>query len=466
MIIGLIFPNKDRRYKTLHLGLASLAAYARKYHNDLQFIVLDTRVATRQETKKFYNSDFDLIGITVFSPVYSEVNEIFKRIKQRSCKIPVCLGGPYVTTIKQEIFNETPAEFAVYGEGEITFTQLISYLKGEEKIENIEGLIYRDEKNAIITNAPRRRINKLDELPIPAYDIFPMERYPLHRLVTGRGCIFSCSWCNSSSIWRDGYFEMSAAKIISEVEFLLSNYGKKILIFGDNTFNVNIERLEDFCDIVLQKRLQFLWSASIRADRITQKTAIKMKNAGCFNVSVGIESANNFILEKMGKNTTIEKLSDGIKILKNAGIEIMSQYVIGSPYDTLDSIKETIRFAKNSGCDYINFYTVLPFKGTPQWDYVLNNGRMYFEHTHNFHSVKPRIVFDTPEFSYKDRLEAIRLVTKDGFYSNKDTKNYLFDVAKEIARKIQYLLPPGAGMLIYKMLKAIYKIKIIKKYNP
>ncbi|HBX52782.1 MAG: hypothetical protein A2275_08840 [Bacteroidetes bacterium RIFOXYA12_FULL_35_11] len=464
MKIGLIFPNKDRRYKTLHLGLASIAAYARIYHNDLHFEVLDTRVAGKNETRNFFKNHFDLIGITVFSPVYFEVIEIFHQIKKKANNTPVCLGGPYVTTIKQDIFIETPAEFAVFGEGEITFTQLISYLKGQEKLSNIDGLIYKD-NNKIITNPPRQRINDLDRLPFPAYDIFPMERYPLHRLVTSRGCIFSCAWCNSSSIWKDGYQEMSANKIITEIECLIANYGKKIFVFGDNTFNTNLKRLEDFCDLIIEKNIQILWSASIRADRITSDIACKMRKSGCFNVAIGIESANNIILEKIGKKTSIEKISEGIKILKCAGIEIMAQYVIGSPYDTLDTIKESISFAKKSGCDYTNFYTVLPFKNTPQWDYVLNHGKMYFNFTHECHTVTPRIVFETPEFNYNDRLEAIRLVTKEGFYSNKDTKNILFDFAKETSRKIQSILPPGIGEKVYKVLKAIYKIKVIKKNN-
>ena len=119
--IGLIFPNKDRRYKTVHLGLAYLAAYAREQHDDLSFQVLDTRVATSKETKKFFNSSFDLIGITVFSPVYYEVIDIFNKVKKANGKVPVCLGGPYVTTIKEDIFKKTPAEFAVYGEGEHNF---------------------------------------------------------------------------------------------------------------------------------------------------------------------------------------------------------------------------------------------------------------------------------------------------------------------------------------------------------
>jgi radical SAM superfamily enzyme YgiQ (UPF0313 family) len=465
MKIGFIFPNKDRRYKTIHLGLAYLAAYAREYHNDLDFKVLDTRVATSKETKKFYANSFDLVGITVFSPVYYEVINIFNRIRKADPGVPICLGGPYVTTIREEIFKETPAEYAIYGEGEITFSELISHLKGEKDLKDINGLMYKNGNGTIITNPAREKINDLNALPLPAYDIFPMDRYPLHRMVTSRGCPYACAWCNSSSLWNHTYRAADAEKIIAEVEFLIKNYGKKIFVFGDNSFNVDLKRVEAFCDHLLQRNINILWSVSLRADIMTPKIAQKMKKAGCYNVSIGIESANNDMLKKIGKGTTIEEMTAGIKMLKEAGIEIMSQYVIGSPGETLETVKESIAYAKNSGCDYTNFYTVLPFKGTRQWDYVKTHGKLYTQDIHQFHSINPRIVFETPEFPYKDRLTAIKLVRKEGFYSNKDKKNWMFDFAKETSRKIQSLLPESVGERLYLVLKSIYRLKIIKKNN-
>ena len=464
MKIGLIFPNKDRRYKTIHLGLAYIAAYAREQHHDLSFKVLDTRVATAKETKTFFNTAFDLIGMTVFSPVYFEVISLFNRIRQSDSKVPICLGGPYVSTIKEEIFNETPADFAIYGEGEITFTELITHLKGALKPEDITGLMYLTDEGNIKINPPREKIKDLNTLPLPAYDIFPMNRYPLHRMVTTRGCPYSCVWCNSSSIWKS-YRTTHPEKMVAEVEYLIRNYGKKIFVFGDNSFNMDLGRVDKFCDLLLEKNIQILWSVSLRADIMTQELAYKMKSAGCYNAAIGIESANNAILKKIGKGTTIEKITEGIKMLKEAGIEIMSQYVIGNPYDTIETVKESIGYAKKSGCDFINFYTVLPFKGTPQWDYVQQYGTLFCEKIHDFHTISPRIVFETPEFTYQDRLLAIKLAKKEGFYSNKDKKNWWFDVTKETSRKVLNLLPNGTGEKAYSTLKSIYRLKLIKKYN-
>lgn len=465
MKIGFIFPNKDRRYKTIHLGLGYLAAYARQQHPDLEFTVLDTRVASAKEVKAFFAAKFDLIGITVYSPVYFEVINIFNRIKKSDCNVPICLGGPYVTTIKEEIFRRTPADFAVCGEGEITFSELISHLKGKTDIKDINGLIYKNETGEIVSNPEREKIKDLNVLPFPAYDIFKMNRYPLHRMVATRGCPFSCAWCNSSSVWDFTYRTRDVGNVIEELEMLIRDYGKKIFVFGDNSFNANLKWINRFCDSLIEKNIEILWSVSLRADILDQETAHKMKKAGCYNVSIGIESANNEMLKHINKGTTIEKITDGIKMLKEAGIEVMSQFVMGSPHETLETIKESVEYAKTSGADYSNFYAVLPYKGTAQWDYVEKHGSFYTKDIHDFHSINPRIVFETPEFSYAERLEAIKLVKKNGFYSNQDKKNWMFDFAKETGRKIQNLLPKSAGERVYLVLKSIYRLKIVKKNN-
>ena len=344
----------------------------------LEFTLLDTRVATKKEKQLFFELSFDLIGITVLSPVYDEVINIFKSIKEVNNKIKICLGGPYVTTIMEEIFIETPAEYAVYGEGELTFSDLLFYLKGNLEIDDVKGLMFRSESGDIITNAPREQIKDLDSLPLPAYDLFQMNRYPIHRVVTSRGCPYKCSFCNSTSIWENNWRKRSAENVVAEMEYLINNYKKKTFCFSDNSFNIDMNRVARFCDIIIKKRISCLWSTPVRVEYINEDLANKMKKAGCFNVGIGIESANNFVLEQMGKRISIEEITKGINIFKNAGIEVLGQFVIGSPGDTLDTVKESINYAINSELDFVMFYSILPFKGTPQWDFVKNKRKFIY----------------------------------------------------------------------------------------
>ncbi len=456
MKIGLIFPNKDRKDKTIHVGLGYIASYARIEHSDVEFSLLDTRVATKRETKEFFQKEYDLIGMTVLSPVYHEVIAVYNYVRLIKPKTPICLGGSYVTTIMEEVFEETPADFAVYGEGEITFSALINYLKGNEKIENIKGLIYSKD-NRLITNEPREQIKDLDTIPYPAFDLFKMNRYPMHRVVTSRGCPFKCVFCNSSSIWLGKWRKRTPEAVVDEIEYLIRNHKKKTVFFNDNSFNIDLKRVEEFCNLIISRKLKFLWTTPVRAELITPEIAFLMKNSGCYNVGVGIESANNGILEKMKKKNTIEAVQKGIKIFKDAGIEVLGQFVIGSPGDTYETVKESIEFAKKSDLDFVMFYSILPFKTTEQWDFVLNHGEFFEKTIHEYHSLKPRIVFETPEFSYEERLKAIELAKKEGFYSDSNDRSVLFDLAKDFASKMQQVLPDAISRKLYIVVKNVYR---------
>lgn len=462
MKVGLIFPNKDRKDKTIHVGLGYIASYAKSTHTDIEFTILDTRVATKKEVKRFYQTDFDIFGITVLSPVYHEVIEVFKLIRSIKPNTPICLGGAYVTTIMEEIFEETPADFAVYGEGEITFSHLLDYLKSKVTLDQINGLMYKNGEK-IITNPPREQIRDLDSIPYPAYELFKMDRYPMHRIVTSRGCPYKCVFCNSSSIWLGKWRKRDPGKIVDEIEYLIRNYKKKTFFFNDNSFNVDIKRVESLCKIILDKKLKFLWTTPVRVEIITKEIAHLMKKSGCYNVGIGIESANNSILEKMKKKNTIEDVKKGIRIFKEAGIEVLGQFVIGSPGDTYETVKESIEFAKNSELDFVMFYSILPFKKTEQWDYVLNHGKLYKKKIHEYHTMKPRVVFETPEFSYSDRLKAIDLAKQEGYYSDSNDRNIFFDLGKDLASKIQQVLPDRISRSLYISMKNIYRKRIWKK---
>ena len=131
--------------------------------------------------------------------------------------------------------------------------------------------------------------------------------------------------------------------------------------------------------------------------------------------------------------------------------------------ETLETVKESIEFARKSPSDFTNFYAVLPYRGTPQWEYINRCGTLYSREIHTYHTTRPRIVFETPEFSYQERLEAIRLVKKYGFYSNRDTKSVWFDFAKVVSLRLQKVLPERWGTWLYLLLKLIYRG--IKKHN-
>lgn len=460
MKIGLINPNKDLKHPAIHLGLGYLVSYTKQFHIDLQFELLDTRVAKEKECNDFLESKFDGIGLTASSQVFEEAVDIAKQYKNKFPDVPVFLGGSHVSTVGKEAIKGFPFDFAVYGEGEITFNEIILYLKGKKLLKDIDGLIYKNEKGEIIKNPPRQIIKDINEIPFPDFSVFPNERYPQHRLTTSRGCPYQCVFCNSHSIWTNRWRKRSAKNIFDEINQILDNYGRKTINFNDDSFNIDLNRINEFCNYLIENQTGILWSTAVRADRITPEVAAKMKQAGCYAVSVGIESANNEMLKRMKKHTTKEKIYNGIQVFRNAGIDVTGQFMIGNPGDTLETVKESIEFAKISNLTNVDFYTALPYQDTLLWEYVKSHGTLLTdEPVYRYHAITPRIIFETPEFSYQDRLKAIQLAIDNNFYDalTHDSKSWLLDTGKNAAKLLQKLLGKKTGNKMYLFLRKIYR---------
>ena len=460
MKIGLINPNKGLKHPAVHLGLGYLASFARKDHPEIDFELIDTRVAKPKELTHFLNTSFDFIGITASSQVFLEAVEIANCLKKTHPQTLICLGGSHVSTVKHEAIENFSFDFAVYGEGEQTFSELISYIKGNKELNEINGLIYRNSEGNIKTNPPRELIQDIDTIPFPEYDLFKMNRYPQHRLTTSRGCPFNCVFCNSHSIWTNKWRKRSAQNILNEIKILDSKYKSKSIVFNDDSFNIDSKRVNKLCSDIINEKLDIIWSTSIRVDLITPEVAHLMKRSGCYNVSIGIESANNNVLKQINKHNTIEKISKGIDILREAEIDVMGQFMIGNPGDTLETIKESIEFAKNSDLTGVEFYTALPYKDSLLYEFVQNKGKMLTnKECYTFHTFNPRIVFETEDFSYADRLKAINLAVENGYYNalSVDKKVFILDIGRSMAKFAQKVFRGKLGNKIYLLLRNIYR---------
>ncbi|MFC2150950.1 B12-binding domain-containing radical SAM protein [Bacteroidota bacterium] len=461
MKIGLVNPNKELKHPAVHIGLGYLASYAKQKHSELNFELIDTRVAKSKEIKKFLETSFDFIGITASSQVFLEAVDIAQQIKNKYPDTPICLGGSHISTVKEEALIDFPFDYGVYGEGEITFSELIDHLNGNKELKDIDGIIYKNQERNVIVNPPRQLISEIDEIPFPLYDLFKMNRYPQHRLTTSRGCPFNCVFCNSHSLWTNKWRKRSPQNILSEIKLLVKDHKRKSIVFNDDSFNIDAKRIIELCNLIIEEKLDIIWSTSIRVDLITDKIAHKMKESGCYNVSIGIESANNEVLKKMNKKSTKEKIYNGIQILRRASIDVMGQFMIGNPGDTLESVKESIEFAKTSNLTGAEFYTALPYKDSLLFEFVQSSGKMLTdEECYTFHNVNPRIVFETPDFTYEQRLKAIDLAIENGFYNalSKDEKSFVLDFGRNLAKLLQKLFKGKIGNFIYLKLRNAYKI--------
>jgi radical SAM superfamily enzyme YgiQ (UPF0313 family) len=185
------------------------------------------------------------------------------------------------------------------------------------------------------------------------------------------------------------------------------NWIEKPFSIIDDSFNVIPKRIEEFCGMILERGMNIQWfSAGFRADKVSLTMAKKMKDAGCIGVSIGIESANNEILRRIEKKETIEDIEQSCQNLTQAEIPIQAQFMIGNPGDTLETIKESIEFAKRQKFANAAFYLALPYPKTELWNYVKEHGRFLKEDYTQFHHFSNEPVFETPEFSAAERARA------------------------------------------------------------
>jgi radical SAM superfamily enzyme YgiQ (UPF0313 family) len=386
----------------------------------------------------------DLVGISVTSPSYNEDIRIADAIKTNSSP-KIVVGGPHVDFALGDVLKVKAIDYAVYGEGENTITDLVTALENNslDDLSQINGLIFRRE-GKVVVNPPRPWIQSLDSLPFPAHHNFRKYRYGRYPLLTNRGCPFNCVYCPIGIIWGRKVRSRSAQNIVEEIEFILKKWGKKPFVTLDDTFNVDINRAKEFCHLLIERRLNISWSCwSFRADNVDQELAYLLARSGCTTVSIGIESANPEILRNIKKGETIEDISRGIKYLKTAGIEVHGNFMIGNPGDNLETTKESIRYAKKQRLDAFDFHLALPYPGTELWNYAEKEGRFISKDYTRFNLLTGIPMFETDAFPIEDRKEGFRLARKarrvNSLRSKLTKKRSLSDMVRISKRLIKSL---------------------------
>lgn len=450
------------------LGLGYLASFILSKNSNIKIKALDTGVAKKKEITYFVRDDYDLVGITVTSKAYAEAVDLAKMFKEHNPNVVVVFGGPHVSIIRQEIMREPLIDLAIYGEGELSFNDLINILSRANNqptakaLSKIKGLIYRN-GSQVVVNDPRELIKNLDTIPFPAFSLFPLKRYSgKYPMITSRGCPFSCVFCASSQVWGRKWRARSPENIIAEVKYLLKNFEPRPIDFHDDGFNMSLERVNALCDKFIEEKVKIPWGVrGFRADIVNSQVAEKMHQAGCSHVAIGIESANNEMLIRMGKRESIETINKAITIISSAGIDVVGQFMIGNPGETLETVIESMKFIEKSDLNKAIFGSAVPFPNTGLWDYVNEHGRFLVEpDCTKFEALSPRVIFETPEFTKEERLKALKLVEEAGMAAlgckSTGIKNSLNSVLRSVGFKYLYgCLPRSISYKLYFFLRAI-----------
>jgi radical SAM superfamily enzyme YgiQ (UPF0313 family) len=380
MKVLLIQPSETDR-AMIHLGLGYLAAALEKRGDTVK--VLDVGVAGGSERNLLQNIESynpEVVGITAQTASYSKALRISRLVKKWNHTCPVIFGGPHASILTEEVLKEPTVDIVVRGEGDATIVELMNCLEAGDPLAGVRGISFK-QNGGIYHNETQPFVENMDALPFPAWHLFDMDRYlarmkgrKVAPVLSSRGCPFGCIFCYRGPAAGKTFRARSPEKIIEEIRLLQGRYGIGDILFVDDIFTLNQKRAERICDLIIESGLDISWRCQTRADCLNLDLLHKMKASNCIDISMGIESGNTQILAATGKKITKEKIREAFRLIKEVGISTSSSFIIGLPGDTVETVKETIEFAKELNSNYAIFYAAIPYPGTELARQVVESG--------------------------------------------------------------------------------------------
>lgn len=368
--------GKELVGKYFPLGIGYLASYIREAGYSVKIFQPSLDEAYESELKDIIKSfDPSVIGISVMTPSYPRAVGICDMIKSYDKEITTVLGGHHVSAVGKEVLEQSPnSDFAVIGEGELTFHELMRAVGSNDAgYQDIKGLAWRDDNGDIHVNESRELIKDIDSLPLPARDLVDMDQYRLHSyidfgkksatMITTRGCPYKCAFCSSWLTMGSRYRFRSVESIMEEVRVLVDS-GVDHIVFEDDTMALKRSRIMAICDALIEMPNRPSWYCLTRVDTMDYELAKKFKKAGCKMVLFGIESGSPEILDFIGKKMSLDKAVEAIDACNKAGLRTQCTFIVGFPADTEKTMAMTYDIAKKINPTIAVFFPLTPYPGT------------------------------------------------------------------------------------------------------
>jgi anaerobic magnesium-protoporphyrin IX monomethyl ester cyclase len=334
------------------IGLVYIATYT--FTNGYDIEVCDLSGNKNKDLHSFIPKA-DVYGFSTYSVTYNKVLDLVKKIRMINPGAYLIAGGPHASALPEIVKEDF--DCVIVGEGEKVFCSVLEHIKNNRK----------DLIPAIVKAEP---IQDLDSLPFPDYYRFcDLKKYARSiqgmsamTVDTSRGCNFKCKFCNSTVVERGTWRARSAENVFKEIEWHHSK-GWRAFRFNDDNFLVNQERALKICELITPLNIAFRIFA--RAESLNYTMCRKLKEAGCQNVSIGVESLSPKMLSLMGKASTVAKIKSGLRIAKDVGIFTRGFFICGFPGETEETLYESINSLADIDLDEAIVYPCIPYPGTP-----------------------------------------------------------------------------------------------------
>ncbi len=313
---------------------------------------------------------------------YLDLDPFLKTVKAvKEVNPEVYVAGTHGTVRPKEILEATGARAIIRGEPERTVLDLCK----TTTLSEVCGITYR-EAGKVVDNPDQKPVS-LNELPVPAFHLLPMEKYFYEMMgdhfclfEMTRGCAAKCVFCLLKPYGR-GVRKKNLDKLILEVEYAINNFDVRNAYFMDLEFTVLRKQVMEFCNHLIKKNYNFRWCCQTRFDLVDDELLNHMKKAGCRLIHFGVEAGSERMLKYINKGITMEAIRSGMKKVKKAGIETACFFMMGFPGSNSQDMDDILKFAKELGPDYPLFHMVAPYPGTRLYEEVVEQPGLNFSDT-------------------------------------------------------------------------------------
>lgn len=349
-----------------HMGVSYLSAFLKENAGEIQVTLSCMGEDVFGDIERIGP---DIIGLSCTSRYFPQFERLAADLKSRF-RIPLLFGGVHIPIAPGEL--PEAADIGVIGEGEETLLELLKNYDGAgfSGLEKIKGIVYR--KNGSLAINPRREyITPLDRLPARDLGLRGVSWDKDHRavMVTSRGCPFKCRFCASSLFWDSARLH-SAPYVIREMKRLAGNFGVREILIYDDFFSIDKKRVAEIARLKKEEPLLagVRFESLSRVDNFDEEMAGLLREMGVYRVSFGIESGCQKTLDylKNGK-VKLAQVSAAVRTAKRSGFQCVGSFMIGSPYESAEDIRETFRFIKDLGLKSAQITIATPFPGTELW---------------------------------------------------------------------------------------------------
>jgi radical SAM superfamily enzyme YgiQ (UPF0313 family) len=382
------FPGKrditDIANRMVPQGLLSIAAYLMEQGHDVfvyDCLGPDAPFDLQKQVQAILSYQPQIVGFSATTSSFPDAADLAQKIKEQSPDIITVCGGVHVSALEGKLLqNYLAFDFLAAGEGELTMAELAAGVEHDA----IKGLIWR-RGDEVIINEPRPKIPDLDSLPFPTYDklkgfpgdyhlpLFSYVNTPGATMITSRGCMYQCSYCDRS-VFKKGFRYNSAAYIYEHMKYLRKKFGVRHINIYDDLFTANRQRIVELCDKLTRFPLGINFNCAVRVGYTDDELLRMLKEAGCLMVSLGIESADPQMLARHKAGISLDEVRDTVRRIQKAGLRAKGLFMMGLPGETEESVHQTSDFIILLGLDDMNMAKFTPFPGAPLWLTIREEG--------------------------------------------------------------------------------------------